>query len=212
MKYGVVTLLSLSEKLINMNKSIFNTVEAVFLYPVVVLYYLLLPKAIIELIKSDMQVSEMPHLSLWSFSKNFCFHADFRSVVYIRLKWRRRFWGILKPGIPTFYNLTPNIGHSMYIQHGFATIVYAEKIGHHFFVNQQVTIGYGNSGKPTIGNYVQVRAGAKVIGNITIGDDVIIGANAVVTKDVPSHSVVVGIPAHTIKTRSSLDEPWQYLK
>ena len=195
-----------------MNKAIFNTIEAVFWYPVVVLYYFLLPKSITEIIKSDMLVSEMPHLSLWSFSKNFCTHAEFRSVVYIRLKWRRLFWGLFKPGMPTFFNLTSDIGHSMYIQHGFATVIYAEKIGHHFFVNQQVTIGYGGSGKPTIGNYVQVRAGAKVIGNITIGDDVIIGANAVVTKDIPAHSVVVGIPAHIIKTRNSLNEPWHSFK
>ena len=45
---------------------------------------------------------------------------------------------------------------------------------------------------PRIGNRVYIAAGAKVLGDITIGDDVIIGANAVVTKDVPPDVVVVG--------------------
>ena len=47
------------------------------------------------------------------------------------------------------------------------------------------------------------------IGNVKVGDDVIIGANAVVVKDVPSHSIVVGIPARVVKTRSSESEPWK---
>lgn len=47
-----------------------------------------------------------------------------------------------------------------------------------------------------------------VIGGVKIGDDVIIGANAVVVKDVPSHSIVVGIPAKVIKTRNSINEKW----
>lgn len=72
-----------------------------------------------------------------------------------------------------------------------------------------MTIGFGDNGNPTIGNYVSVRAGAKIIGNVNIGDDVIIGANAVVVKDVPSHSVVVGVPGRIIKTRNSMDEPWK---
>lgn len=50
-----------------------------------------------------------------------------------------------------------------------------------------------------IGNNVKVHAGAKVIGGITIGDNVVIGANAVVVKDVPSNCTVVGIPAYIIR-------------
>ena len=105
--------------------------------------------------------------------------------------------------------MTPHYGHSLFIQHGFATIIYAKSIGHHFFVNQQVTIGFGGDGNPTIGNNVSVRAGAKIIGNVTIGDDVIIGANAVVIKDVPSHSVVVGVPGRIIKKRNFMNESWK---
>ena len=57
-------------------------------------------------------------------------------------------------------------------------------------------------------NNVWIATGAKVLGPITIGDDVIIGANAVVVKDVPSHSIVAGVPAKIIKRRNHTDEPW----
>lgn len=195
-----------------MNKKILRQIEAVIWFPIICIYYILLPKHIIELIKSDMQVFEDSTVSLWACAKNFATYQSFRTTLYIRLKWRRLFWRILKPGIPCFYNYTANVGHSLFIQHGFATVIYAKSVGHHFFVNQQVTIGWGEKGNPHIGNYVQVRAGAKVIGNISIGDDVIIGANAVVTKSIPPHSVVVGIPGKIIKTRKSMDEPWQKIE
>lgn len=66
----------------------------------------------------------------------------------------------------------------------------------------------GGGGIPIIGNNVTIYAGAKVFGKITIGDDVIIGANAVVTKDIPSHSMVAGVPAKIIKTRNDINEMW----
>jgi len=53
---------------------------------------------------------------------------------------------------------------------------------------------------PQIGNNVDIGTGAKVLGGITIGDNVVIGANAVVLEDVPSNSIAVGVPAR-IKTR-----------
>jgi serine O-acetyltransferase len=53
---------------------------------------------------------------------------------------------------------------------------------------------------PQIGNNVDIGTGAKVLGDITIGDDVVIGANAVVLVDVPSNSIAVGVPAK-IKSR-----------
>lgn len=190
-------------------KEILGRIEAFWLMPIFIAYYMLLPRRIIDLIISDIRVSEIPKVSFWSFAYNFAIHEDFRSTVYIHLGWRRVFISWIKPGARCFYNYTPEIGHSLFIQHGFATVVYAKSIGHHFFVNQQVTVGFGENGNPTIGNHVSVRAGAKVIGNIIIGDDVIIGANAVVAKDVPSHSVVVGVPGRIIKTRKSMDEPWQ---
>ena len=72
-------------------------------------------------------------------------------------------------------------------------------------VFQGVTLG--GTGKergkrhPTLGNHVVVGAGAKILGGITIGDNVKIGANSVVLKSVPPNSTVIGVPARIIKTQ-----------
>lgn len=69
-------------------------------------------------------------------------------------------------------------------------------------ISQNVTIG-GTSGQyevPILGDNVQVGVGAVIIGPIHIGDNVIIGANSVVNKDIPANSVAVGAPARIIKT------------
>ena len=75
------------------------------------------------------------------------------------------------------------------------------KLGKNVLVRAHVTIGkqYSTSGAPVIGNNVQIGDGAKVLGEITVGDNSIIGANAVVTKNVEPYSVVVGIPARVIR-------------
>ncbi len=102
-----------------------------------------------------------------------------------------------------------DIGAGLFIEHGFSTIIACNHIGENCWINQQVTIGYSDTVHcPYIGNNVQIKAGAKIIGNVRIGNDVIIGANAVVVKDVPSHSIVVGVPAKIIKARMSETEPW----
>ncbi|MBX3618715.1 MAG: serine acetyltransferase [Rhizobacter sp.] len=59
---------------------------------------------------------------------------------------------------------------------------------------------------PVIGHNVDIGAGAKVLGPITIGDNVLIGANAVVTRDVPSNSIAVGIPAVVRPRRDAVND------
>jgi len=107
---------------------------------------------------------------------------------------------LLYPECPSlFLDSSCCIGAGLFIQHGFSTIIMAD-MGEQCWVNQQVTIGYKDkSGRPKIGNNVRITAGAKVLGNIQVGDNVTIGANSVVVKDVPSDCVVVGIPAAIIK-------------
>lgn len=83
----------------------------------------------------------------------------------------------------------------MLIHHGWGTIVLAERIGENFSVYQNVTVGYGKDGKPSIGNHVSIYSGAVVFGGITIGDHVRIAANTVVRTDIPPHSLVYGNPA-----------------
>ena len=65
-------------------------------------------------------------------------------------------------------------------------------------IRNGVTVGLKRTherGAPVIGNRVDIGAGAKILGAIRIGDDVVIGANAVVLQDVPPHSLAIGVPA-----------------
>lgn len=106
------------------------------------------------------------------------------------------------------YTEAEDIMGGLVLHHGFATMISARHIGTNCHIFQQVTIGNSHGKTPIIGNNVVIYPGAKVFGDIVIGDDVVIGANAVVNKDVPPHSMIVGIPARIVKTRNSLDEPW----
>ena len=103
------------------------------------------------------------------------------------------------------------IGNRVFIDHG-AGVVIGETtiIGDDVFIYQQVTLGGVSTshGKrhPTVGNRVVLGAGAKVLGNITLGDDAKIGANSVVVKDVPCCSTAVGVPARILLCSTNNDE------
>ncbi len=78
-------------------------------------------------------------------------------------------------------------------------------IGNYCKMYQNVTIGQKNGRFPVIGDHVVIYPGAKIIGDIEIGDYAVIGANAVVTKNVPNGATAVGVPARIIQ-RSIDDE------
>jgi len=91
------------------------------------------------------------------------------------------------------------IGRGLFIDHGMGVVIGETAIiGDDVTLYQGVTLGgtgkEKNKRHPTIGNNVVIGAGAKILGNITIGDDSYVGANAVVIKDVPANSTVVGVP------------------
>lgn len=92
------------------------------------------------------------------------------------------------------------IGRRMFIDHGMGIVIgETTEVGDDVMLYHGVTLGgrQRESGKrhPTIGNRVTVGAGAKVLGSVSLGDDVSVGANAVVTKNAPAGSVLVGVPA-----------------
>jgi serine O-acetyltransferase len=96
------------------------------------------------------------------------------------------------------------IGRKFFIDHGMGVVIGETAIiGDNVLLYQGVTLG--GTGKetgkrhPTVGNNIVVGTGAKILGNIMIGDNSYIGANAVVLKNVPPNSTVVGIPGRITK-------------
>ncbi|MBI3215695.1 MAG: serine O-acetyltransferase [Mycobacterium sp.] len=112
------------------------------------------------------------------------------------------------------------IGRRFFIDHGMGVVIgETAEIGDDVMIYHGVTLG-GRSlqhGKrhPTIGNRVAIGAGAKVLGPLHIGDDSAVGANAVVTHDVPADSIATGIPAvvrsRTEKQRELGVDPTTYI-
>lgn len=98
------------------------------------------------------------------------------------------------------------IGRRLRLEHFGGIIISGDAvIGDDVVIRQGVTIGLrhtGVRGSPVIGNRVDIGAGAKLLGPIHIGDDAVIGANAVVLTDVPAGALAVGVPA-VIKQRRS---------
>ncbi len=94
---------------------------------------------------------------------------------------------------------------------GIAVVLHARTvIGENCMIGQGVTVG-GKSGwheVPIIGNNVIINAGAKIIGPVRIGDNVEIGVNSVVVKDVPSNCIVAGIPARILRANMT-EEDWK---
>lgn len=106
------------------------------------------------------------------------------------------------------YNLSIPInvcGYGLTIYHlsgGGGVLVNAKKIGNYCKLQTGVLLGNKNHSedeKPTVGDNVGFGPGVKVLGKVTIGDNCFIAANAVVVKDMPSNSIIAGVPAKVIK-------------
>ena len=98
-----------------------------------------------------------------------------------------------------------SIGYGFFIDHGMGVVIgETAEIGDYVTLFQGVTLGGTGKDKgkrhPTLGSHVVVGSGAKVLGNIRIGDSVKIGANSVVLRSVPSNSTVTGIPGRIVKS------------
>jgi serine O-acetyltransferase len=100
------------------------------------------------------------------------------------------------------------LGHRFRIDHFGGIVISGDAVfGDDCIVRNGVTVGLkntGHRGAPVIGNRVDIGAGAKLLGSIRIGDDVSIGANAVVLIDVPSNSIAVGVPARVLPRKRAL--------
>ncbi|MDF2452218.1 MAG: serine acetyltransferase [Bacteroidota bacterium] len=100
-------------------------------------------------------------------------------------------------GFEIYYSA--HIGSGLKINHGLGTVIGARVvIGNNALIHQGVTFGDKNSGRPVLKDNVTVYAGAKLLGNITVGNNSVIAANCVCFTDVPDDSTAVGMPAKII--------------
>lgn len=133
-------------------------------------------------------------------------NSNFKTLARIVSQFSRSVTGIeIHPGA--------TIGRRFFIDHGMGVVIgETAVIGDDVLMYHGVTLG-GTSLEqkkrhPTLGNGVLIGMGAKIIGDILIGDGARIGANAVVTRDVPANSTAVGIPAKVIKQDGAfIDKP-----
>jgi len=126
------------------------------------------------------------------------------SFLYRQMEKHVRF----KYGIELPY--TVMLGHNVTFEHQHGIVIHGQtKIGDGCIIRQGVTIGNKSLetpfDAPSIGSYVNIGAGAKILGRVHIGDRAVIGANAVVTSDIPDYAVAVGVPAKVIKIQHPLE-------
>ena len=141
------------------------------------------------------------------------FFHRFAHALYIRK------WHILARFLMAFSQLITNIdihpgakiGRRVFIDHGIGVVIgETAEVGDDVTIYQGVSLGGVSLEKvkrhPTIESGVVIGAGAKILGNITIGANSKIGANSVVVRDVPANSTAVGIPARVIEKGRSKDQ------
>lgn len=128
---------------------------------------------------------------------HFCYKIKLKFLARVISQLGRFFTGIeIHPGA--------KIGMGVFIDHGTGVVIgETTEIGDNVLIYQNVTLGGTGKDKgkrhPTIMSNVMISSGAKVLGPIVVGENSKIGANAVVLKDVPPNSTVVGIPGRVVK-------------
>ena len=110
---------------------------------------------------------------------------------------RHRFWSVVTGAdIP----LNCKIGGGLMIPHPNGIVIHPDsEIGPNCLILQQVTLGLGRGGVPSIGADVNIGAGAKLLGGLHVGDHAVIAAMSMVTHDVPTRALAMGIPARIVR-------------
>jgi serine O-acetyltransferase len=159
---------------------------------------------------NDANLLELDHYSRFAYLAGAL--TEFRTLVHYRLRsaplaLRLLLRALYRPAATLTLD-ADRIGPGLFIQHGVGTIVTAESIGSHCWINQQVTIGYTAKGRPTLDDGVRVGAGAVVLGPITLHDGATVGANATVMRDLgPGMTVVAPLPTELTPRREDGGEP-----
>lgn len=173
-------------------------------------------KRVIKKIKEDVKVIYEKDPAATNLAEVLFCYPGLQALIFHRIAHKLAYWGI--PFIPRFISYLTRIitgieihpkaqiGNRFFIDHGEGVVIGETTIiGDDVLIYQQVTLGCtGNEhGKrhPTIGNNVIIGAGAKILGNIKIGDNTRVGAGSVVVDDVPEHCTVVGVPGRIVQQK-----------
>ena len=104
-----------------------------------------------------------------------------------------------------FIYYTAIVAKGFYIEHPIGVVIGAAEIGENFKIYQNATVGaqwrgeYHEGKYPRIGNNVMLTSGSSILGNVHIADDVVIGCNSVVVKDITESGIYAGSPVRRIK-------------
>lgn len=160
-------------------------------------------KSVIDLDRIRYKGKKLP---LWQFfwRKSQISHSVFSQKFYWIVS------GLLKRSRGIEISKEVDFGPGAYFGHDYLiTINGGAKLGKNINIHKGVTIGQENRGKrkgiPSIGDDVWIGINSTIVGNVTIGNDVLIAPNSFVNKDVPSHSVVIGNPC-TIHPKENATE------
>ncbi|RZK06767.1 MAG: serine acetyltransferase [Flavobacterium sp.] len=131
------------------------------------------------------------------------FEKQYRNLFYFRVGNSKYFFKwLLQEDRSLRIPVRMTIGKYARFVHNQSTFLNAKSIGDYFVCYHNVTIGTASldsDNKPEIGHNVTIFTGAVVVGEITIGDNVKIGANSVIVKNVPANCTVIGSPARIIR-------------
>ncbi len=166
-------------------------------------------RKLIQVLKSLYADPSTTALFMYRLAKK-CYDSNYRVLAKF-LKKRL----VIKYGLHV--SLKAEIGIGLQFRHVNGVVIgEGVKIGKNCTIYQQVTFGGQNLGDAQLGNYpvvgddVTIFAGAKILGNVSVGNNVIIGANSVVINDVDENCIYAGIPARFIKKNEKQTEKYNH--
>lgn len=186
-------------------KLLHNYLKIISLFPLIIIYKL-------SNKKNDIKIDALRYCEILNikFKGSFdiiyllYYFKEFRDLFYYRLGDKFNFLRFFASGFNNLYIFTTTQIEpgGIFFWHPFSTVVNAKSIGYGCIIRQCTTIGNINEDNlkvPIIKRNVNIGSNVCIIGNITIEENVIIGAGSVVTKNVPSNCTIVGNPARIIK-------------
>lgn len=140
-------------------------------------------------------------MSKYGFFKTMYLKPQYKALLYARLGRisypLKMLCGTYPIAIDSKHNMP--LGKGVWMEHPHGCHLHAKSIGDYLTIKHNVTIGMNHNELPVIGNHVFIGVGACVLGGVIVGDNVNIGANCVVLKNVPSNCTVIGNPAYIVK-------------